>query len=134
MKKKFLFMEHETYEIWLHYARADLALACKDIGPDDIKTLFAFHAQQCAEKALKAILIANSKEPPRTHDLAFLIHLVSEFEPVPTECFIAAELTVFAVSARYPDYEEDISLDELNTAIETSRIVLDWAMHVISGL
>jgi len=40
-----------------------------------------FHAQQCAEKYLKAYLIFNGKEVRRTHDIAELISQCSEVDP-----------------------------------------------------
>jgi HEPN domain-containing protein len=32
-----------------------------------------FHAQQCAEKYLKALLLQAGSEPPKTHDLRLLL-------------------------------------------------------------
>ena len=55
----------------LTYAESDLAVAR---GVDSVGARFGetlcFHAQQAAEKAVKAVLVAGGIEPSRTHDLA----------------------------------------------------------------
>jgi HEPN domain-containing protein len=62
-----------------------------------------FHAQQCAEKYLKAHLEEAGLDIPRTHNLYALLTLVLPIEPV--WCVLAADLNVlstFAVAYRYP--------------------------------
>ena len=61
-----------------------------------------FHAQQAAEKYLKAYLADSEKEITRTHNLFKLIDRCAEIDPAFTELVDAAEvLTPFAVQARY---------------------------------
>ena len=62
-----------------------------------------FHAQQCAGKYLKARLCEAGAVFPRTHDLAALLDLALEVEPM-WEAFREhlAYLSDFAVSFRYP--------------------------------
>jgi HEPN domain-containing protein len=66
-----------------------------------------FHAQQAAEKYLKAYLVWKGRIPPRTHDLGLLLRLVKDFEEslgaMATDCDF---LTDYAVEARYPDLIE----------------------------
>jgi HEPN domain-containing protein len=61
-----------------------------------------FHAQQGAEKYLKALLIAGSSEPPRTHNLSLLLELAGAnhggLQVLAPDC---ALLTPFAVTERY---------------------------------
>jgi HEPN domain-containing protein len=61
-----------------------------------------FHAQQGAEKYLKAFLIANSTAPPKTHDLAKLLELAiahqGNLSQLMNDCTL---LTPFAVAERY---------------------------------
>lgn len=94
-----------TYRAWLEKAEHDLLnidnnLAATRVPWDTV----CFHAQQAAEKVLKAFLIYHGERPPRTHDLiALLTRCVSfapEFADLETDC---RNLTYFAVSARYPD-------------------------------
>jgi len=41
----------------------------------------AFHAQQAAEKYLKALLVWHQAEFPKTHDINLLFTLLSNIEP-----------------------------------------------------
>ncbi len=67
-----------------------------------------FHAQQCAEKYLKARLCESNINPPKTHDLSVLLELTLPFEPA-WELLRAdiAYLSEFAVSFRYPGDSAD---------------------------
>ena len=62
-----------------------------------------FHAQQCAEKYLKAVLQQAGQPVPRTHDLTKLLDLVLPLEPM-LEQFRPplSSLTRYAVTFRYP--------------------------------
>ncbi len=62
-----------------------------------------FHAQQCLEKLMKAILIHHATVPPRVHDLVALGQLVRAAHPSWTP--VARELrflTQGAILFRYP--------------------------------
>lgn len=43
--------------MWLAYARSDLALARVGPGAEVLAEALSFHAQQAAEKGLKAVLV-----------------------------------------------------------------------------
>ena len=58
---------------WLRHARSDLLLARTRKTRALLYAHLCFHAQQAAEKALKAVLLAHGIQVPRTHDMAFLI-------------------------------------------------------------
>jgi HEPN domain-containing protein len=67
-----------------------------------------FHAQQCAEKYLKARLVAAGIQFPRTHDLVLLLDLLGEIEPMwQSHREDLAWLTAFAVEFRYPGESAD---------------------------
>lgn len=57
--------------LWCRKADHDLALARHGltIPHDPPYDLICFHAQQCAEKCLKALLVGQGNEFPKTHDL-----------------------------------------------------------------
>jgi HEPN domain-containing protein len=55
---------------WLSYALGDLGAARSSQGSRP--RIVAFHAQQAAEKALKAALVLSDVEPPQSHDLETL--------------------------------------------------------------
>ena len=70
-----------------------------------------FHAQQCAEKYLKARLQEGSIPFGKTHDLPVLLHLLSSIEP----SWIALQpelrlLNLYSVAFRYPGDSADKSM------------------------
>jgi len=76
-----------------------------------------FHAQQCAEKLLKAFLHTHDIYFPRTHDIGELLMLALPVRPewsalVPRYKF----LTDFAVDSRYPG--ESAFKEEADEAVE----------------
>jgi HEPN domain-containing protein len=90
---------------WLAKAGSDLAAArllLEVHGPADI---VCFHAQQAAEKLLKAILASSERPIPRTHNLEELEAACREVcsERVNDELsrLGLSELTPYAVEARY---------------------------------
>lgn len=73
----------------------------------DQKTPFrgaiGFHAQQAAEKFLKAFLVWHQVEFPKTHDLAELLDLVSSVDQSLADTLDSTtSLTPFGVTIRYP--------------------------------
>jgi len=94
-----------NFSAWLRKAEHDLLniennLAAKEIPWDTV----CFHAQQAAEKVLKAFLVHCGRDLTKTHDLvALLAHCVeceSDLAPLESDCRM---LTSFGVAARYPD-------------------------------
>jgi HEPN domain-containing protein len=66
------------------------------------EAVVGFHAQQAAEKLLKAALFLAGVAPPRTHNLAQLADLAaSSGLNLPTECEALRWLTPYAVLYRY---------------------------------
>ena len=86
-------------------------------GPYDA---VCFHAQQAAEKALKALLALADAPIPRTHNLEDLQAQCLELPPVTSasglEALDLSELTPFAVEARY-DIEFWPERDEADDAV-----------------
>ena len=67
-----------------------------------------FHCQQCAEKLLKAALLAAGHAIPKVHDLSLLSSLLSKRDPCWAWNNDALEdLTSGAVASRYPGYAID---------------------------
>lgn len=104
---------------WLHYADEDLllarhALTLKSTAP---YRLIAYHAQQCAEKHLKAYLVFRRVDFPFTHNLSRLIELSQQSRDWPEALLDAEELTPYAITTRYPGEDEPVSVDEAKRAI-----------------
>jgi len=107
---------------WLEKARRDLAVAEREVASESPFTDIAcFHAQQCAEKSLKAYLIWRSIPFPRTHALEDLVLLAAQdnnsFASM-TEA--AVQLTPYAVEARYPEFNEP-TIQEAREAVGLAR-------------
>ncbi|MBI3048963.1 MAG: HEPN domain-containing protein [Acidobacteria bacterium] len=80
-----------------------------------------FHAQQAAEKSLKAFLAWHDRPFRKTHDLAELgracVELDVSLEPLLRE---AASLTEYAWKFRYPGAPDEPSRNETETALDTA--------------
>ena len=67
---------------WIRLAEADLALAAAPLPRGAIYELLCFHAQQAAEKSVKAVLVHEGIEFPPTHNIQRLIALLPERAPI----------------------------------------------------
>jgi HEPN domain-containing protein len=85
--------------------------------------LIAYHAQQCAEKSLKAYLVYHDVDFPYTHNISHLVELGTRTGNWGKEMADAEELTPFAVSARYPGEEEDVTKQEALRAVSIAGTV-----------
>lgn len=114
---------------WLDYARADLTAArVLRHAPEVSLAITCFHTQQCAEKALKAVLVQHEIAFPRTHIIERLLDLLLAAEvKVPARVNEAFVLTQYAVEARYPGHVDPIALDEADNALNVAAEVLAWA-------
>ncbi|HVA64928.1 MAG TPA: HEPN domain-containing protein [Terriglobales bacterium] len=127
---------------WLANARRHLAAAkvlelhppsLPPDSPPDLAADVGFHAQQCAECALKAVLIWREMDVPRTHDLQDLLSLIrTAGVEVPPELLQLAALTAFAVELRYAD-AGTVSAESARTAIRLADSALHWAQALIAG-
>src|SRR2546428_11206533 len=97
---------------WVHRAEEDFLLARSALRRKAPLTYgTTFHAQQCAEKYLKALLVSCRQAFPRTHDLVALHNLCTQNSlSVPIDPDLLARLTAYAVQVRYPG--EDPTPDE----------------------
>ncbi len=117
---------------WLNRARSNLLQAQIDQEGVYLEDL-CFHAQQAAEKAIKALLIRRRVEFPYVHDLATLLTLLERADvEVPAEVREAETLTPFAVFARYPGFDSPVSHEEYRHALAIAESVVRWAeCHVL---
>jgi HEPN domain-containing protein len=111
---------------WLRFADSDLILAQARSGSVLLEML-CFHAQQAAEKSLKAVLLARGIAFPRTHNLQVLLDLLPEAALRPPDVDRAAGLSDYAVHARYPGEYEPVSEDEYREAVRLAQAVVHWA-------
>ena len=109
---------------WLRYAEEDLITAetyLKD--PRVPPRQFCWHAQQAAEKALKAVLIFLQIDFRRTHDLEVLRDLLPESWDLKTALPNLEDLNRWAIAARYPDDPQEATEADASVAVEQARVV-----------
>ena len=93
-----------------------------------------FHAQQAAEKALKAVYQYHGWTFRYTHDLKELVtDLKRAGLVVPPEVDAAIVLTSFAWEARYPGLGEAVSEKEYRDALHHAEVVVAWAEKQIGS-
>ena len=113
---------------WLCFARADLAAAELLLDHEEAAPrIVCFHAQQSAEKALKALLVAEQIRFERTHDLVAVFELV----PDPLRMDVAREtlsaLSRWAVEPRYPGDVPEATVAEAREAVAAARSIVGTA-------
>lgn len=86
-------------------------------------TTVCFHAQQCAEKYLKAFLTFRAVPFPKTHDLAELLRLVPKTGAPAMSLNEIAIINRYAIEARYPGDWEPITRAEAERAVVIARTV-----------
>jgi HEPN domain-containing protein len=98
----------------------------------DYFDMIAFHCQQATEKYIKAILEFNEIEFQRTHNIVFLLELLSKHIEISEEQFDKAiMLNGFSVQIRYPDSTIFLTNEELETSIMISQEFRDLAIKQI---
>ena len=108
---------------WLAKARSDLEMA-RLVAAGHKTLLFGagFHAQQAAEKYLKAVLVWRQVEFSKTHDMSELLALVEGVEHgLPPELSEVSTLTMYAVEQRYPGDRPDPTSAQVAAAISVAE-------------
>jgi HEPN domain-containing protein len=112
---------------WAAWAADDLAAA--RVMAAGSTTIFprqaCYLAQQAAEKAIKALLIALDVDFPKTHDLLRLRALVPPQARVQSVDGAWSELTDWVVQARYPGPGSDACAADAQRAIDLAQAVYD---------
>jgi HEPN domain-containing protein len=116
---------------WVAHAEEDFLLARAALKRKQPLSFGAcFHAQQCAEKYIKALLISKGADFPKTHDLLMLSNLCSsngillEIDPKHLNT-----LTDYAVRTRYPG--NDPTAEDAKEAIELAKMVRSFARRFL---
>lgn len=121
-------------EAWLAHARSDLRIAEACIEGVFLEDL-CYHAQQAAEKALKAVLLAKNGSFPYTHNLAELVYRLQCLGvQVPQTILDAVGLTSYAVERRYPGFDQELTEQDRRLATGMAASVLEWAHGEVARL
>ncbi len=105
----------EQAQLLQRKAAQDLAVLRKLINDPTISTeTLGFHAQQTAEKLIKALLALGGHDYPRTHDLGLLLDLLASLDVrvrIPEALLTVEILTPFATVFRYDDLPLEAAID-----------------------
>lgn len=129
-------MNDDIVKLWIIKADNDLKTGKDEIATENPVTDTAcFHMQQCVEKYLKAFLVYKNHEIQKTHNLTFLlqecIDIDGEFEKL--QNIGADELTVYAISSRYPDDFYMPTLPETQKAVNSAEEVKQFVLAKITS-
>jgi HEPN domain-containing protein len=108
---------------WAQKAENDLKTAVHTLklGETCPTDTVCFHAQQCVEKYLKALLVWHGVDFPKTHNLGALLALLPSqirLDLTPEE---QERLTDYATVTRYPGDYDAIPLAEAQHAVDVAR-------------
>ena len=120
-------------ETWLRYAEADLEMTRIPLPPHGLYEQLCFHAQQAAEKSIKAVLIREGVPFPRAHSIERLVDLLPPGIVRTADLVAAAQLSEYATTFRYPGEEEAVSEEEYHEALRIAESVFVWASARIRG-
>jgi HEPN domain-containing protein len=110
---------------WLFKADNDLKNAAHTLklGKECPTDTVCFHAQQCVEKHIKALLVFRGTLFPKTHEIAVLRALLPPKLRPKLDRKIQERLTHYATVLRYPEEEPDVTLMEARKAVAIARRV-----------
>lgn len=126
----------QRYIDWFRQAEADYK-AAKDLFNTGNYSWCCFACQQCAEKALKALL-DYFRQSTRGHNLVEMIKLLKQFIEIPHEversCYI---LNRYYLSTRYPNMfvsgapVDMFSKDDAEEALKYAETILKFVKNVL---
>lgn len=118
---------HKVITEWLRKANDDLNLADYLLTTGTaFPNAITFHAQQAAEKYLKALLTRYQIIFPKTHDLEQLLDLIESINnDLAATLRDIIILTPYGVELRYPGDRPDATSDEAREAVLLACTVRD---------
>ena len=117
---------------WLARARGDLALAKAPLPEGAFLDDLCFHAQQAAEKAIKAVYRHHGWPFRYVHDIEdILTGLKQHGVAIPAVIEAAVILTSYATTGRYPSREEPVTREEYTEAVALAERVVTWAAALV---
>jgi HEPN domain-containing protein len=114
---------------WLRKADSDVQNAEMCLEKEAALDTACFHAQQAAEKFLKAYLTANQVEFPFIHNLEKLVELCAQRDAAFLSIkLLSQELTPYAVELRYDD-EFWPALETASQALKSALTIKDFVLR-----
>jgi HEPN domain-containing protein len=125
-------VKRELVNQWLEKAEEDLGVAEHLLSEGVYLSAVGFHAQQAAEKFLKALLVEHQIGFPKTHDIGLLLDLAATvIEEISGPLRDVMVLNAYGVDARYPGDLPNLSLDEARNAVSLSCRVREQVLDRI---
>lgn len=124
----------DVVDQWLLKAREDL-LAAKHLlalAQNAPCGIVCYHAQQCVEKSVKAVLTAGGVDFPKTHDIAELVASLPKGADLGISANHQDLLTDYATTTRYPGEAEPILFEDAARALEVAETTLKVATRLTS--
>jgi HEPN domain-containing protein len=119
---------------WLQRAKSNLIRAKQPKHEGVFWEDYCYDAQQAAEKAIKALLLFHRIPFRFVHDIAELLTALQQNGiSLPKRIRAAAELSDYAVEARYPGPMEPVTEREYREAVKMAEAVVDWVEGFIAS-
>ena len=110
---------------WLTFAKSDLRAARPLLTDVEVPARIAcFHAQQAAEKAIKAVLIFEETSFRKTHDVIVLAGLLPGELIDELDSIDPVVLQQWAVDGRYPGDLPDATTSEANEVLLVAAAIV----------
>lgn len=109
---------------WVAKADSDRLCIRNNLASDEIPwDVVCYHAQQAAEKMLKALLVSRGVQPRKTHDLVGLLQETLPFDETLAELADDCDLlNAYATDVRYPDLFEPTRQEGEEAVAATQRV------------
>ena len=123
---------------WLKSAEADLRTIEHILDDEGLTHVASFHAQQCVEKCLRALLEFRDRPVPKDHSTIRLYALVADILGMELDTDILIDLDDLYINARYPGelgllpYGRP-SLEDARQFYEFAADIYHRAQEVIAG-
>lgn len=119
---------------WLRYAEEDLTTAERMVRSEGFALRWACYlSQQAAEKAIKAVLVAEEIQFPYIHRLHDLRDLVPRGRQVAGVAGDLEGLSRWAAGGKYPGLPDDAGPDDASRCLELARQIVEAASKDVHG-
>jgi HEPN domain-containing protein len=134
IKRAEFYMKNKINEVEKHVkqlieiAEEDLTVAKLGLSVSSSVSyrIITFHAQQCAEKYLKAFLVFNNSEFPYTHNITTLIDLCARVDNAFENLRSAEILSSYATANTYPGEFEKLKKSDAVKSVKLSEKVASF--------
>jgi HEPN domain-containing protein len=121
---------------WLLSAEMDIRNIEKIIDDEFLSPIICFHAQQCVEKCLKALLEANKIDTPKIHDLLRLFGILERVKHLEIDLNILQKLNDLYIETRYPNEfgllpSGKPTLDDAGEFYEFAKMIYEKAKQMV---